>query len=317
MSFISLKDRLPSVRGKMIENAPLATMSWFRVGGPAQALFIPADAEDLSAFLSACPEDIPVTVLGAASNVIIRDGGVAGVVVRLGASLGGLEDEGAGRIRAGAAVLDKQVAKFAQKAGIGGLEFFAGVPGAIGGALRMNAGCYGKETKDVLIAAKAMDRSGQHVELRIDELGYGYRSSTAAPDLIFYEALFQGAPDDPDVIAARMDDITARREASQPIREKTGGSTFANPDPPGTPNQRKCWELIDKAGGRGLRVGAAMMSEQHCNFMINTGEATAAQLEALGEEIRRRVLETSGVELRWEIKRIGLTPAEAAAYAAA
>ncbi|MCG8440728.1 MAG: UDP-N-acetylmuramate dehydrogenase [Caulobacterales bacterium] len=310
MAFPSLAGRLPPVRGKLIENAPLAGATWLRVGGPAQALFLPADEPDLARFLAETPNDVPVTVLGAASNTLVRDGGVPGVVVRLTAAFGRVEAVGAGRLRAGAAALDRKVAGAAADAGVAGLEFLVGVPGAIGGAVRMNAGCYGREMRDVLVEAVALDRAGRRLIAPVEEFGYRYRSSAAPPDWIVVEALLQGAPDEPEAIAARMAAITARREESQPIREKTGGSTFKNPDPPGTANQRKAWELIDAAGGRGLQVGGARMSDQHCNFMINTGEAAAADLEALGEEVRRRVRETSGVELEWEIKRIGAPAGE-------
>lgn len=314
MTFPDIRDRLPAVRGSLTANAPIGAATWFRVGGPAQVLFLPADEADLARFLAETPEDIPVTVLGAASNVIVRDGGVPGVVVRLTKPFGAVLVDGV-TLTAGAAVLDKKVAEAAAAGGVAGLEFYAGVPGMIGGALRMNAGCYDAEAKDVLVRAAALDRMGRRIVVEPAELGYSYRHSEAPDDWIFVEAIFEGTRDDPDAIRARMNAITARREASQPIREKTGGSTFANPDPPGTPNQRKCWELIDAAGGRGLEVGGARMSDQHCNFMINTGAATAADLEALGEEVRRRVCETSGVELRWEIRRIGITVEEAAARA--
>jgi UDP-N-acetylmuramate dehydrogenase len=305
MVFPSIADRLPAVRGSLVDNAPLAPATWFRVGGPAQALFLPADEEDLAAFLAETPADIPVAVLGAASNVIVRDGGIPGVVVRLTKPFAAIATEGT-RLTAGAAALDKRVAAAAADAGIAGLEFYAGVPGTIGGAVRMNAGCYGAETKDVLVSAIALDRTGRRVTLSRDDLGYSYRHSEAPESLIFIAATFEGRPDGPDAVRARMAEITARREESQPIREKTGGSTFANPDPPGTLDQRKSWELIDKAGGRGLQVGGARMSDQHCNFMINTGDATADDLEALGEEIRRKVRESAGVTLAWEIRRIGV-----------
>jgi len=311
MVFPSLESRLPPVRGGLIANAPLGAATWFRVGGPAQVLFLPADEADLARFLAEAPEDIPVTVLGAASNVIVRDGGVPGVVVRLTKPFGAVRVEGA-RVIAGAAALDKKVAAAAAEAGVAGLEFYAGVPGMIGGAVRMNAGCYDVETKDVLVRAVALDRMGRRIVVEPSELGYAYRHSEAPRDWIFIEAEFEGRPDDSALIRARMDEISARRGDSQPIREKTGGSTFANPDPPGTENQRKSWRLIDAAGGRGLQVGGARMSDLHCNFMINTGNATAADLEGLGEEIRRRVRESSGVELQWEIKRIGVTADEAA-----
>ncbi len=307
MSFDSLSERLPPVRGRLMENAALAPFTWLRVGGPAQALFIPADADDLADFLEATPEDIPVFVMGVGSNLLVRDGGLPGVVVRLGPAFGKIAALDGAQIRAGAAALDKKVALTAADAGIAGLEFYSGVPGTIGGALRMNAGCYGAETSDVLVEAAALTRSGERVTLSRDDFGYSYRHSEAPEDLIFIEALFQGRPDDPAAVKARVDDITARREETQPIREKTGGSTFANPDSPVThPDGRKSWKLIDAAGGRGLMVGGAQMSELHCNFMINTGEATAADLEGLGEEIRRRVREDAGVELRWEIKRVGV-----------
>ena len=310
MTFPLLVDRLPPVRGSLVENAPLGPATWFRVGGPAQALFLPADADDLAAFLAATPGDIPVTVLGAASNVIVRDGGVPGVVVRLTKPFGAVTVEGT-QVTAGAAALDRRVADAAADAGVAGLEFYAGVPGMIGGAVRMNAGCYGAETRDVLVSATALDRAGRRIDVGRADLGYAYRHSDAPEDWIFIEAAFEGTRDAPDAIRARMAEITARREASQPIREKTGGSTFANPDPPGTENLRRSWALIDAAGGRGLQVGGARMSDQHCNFMINTGDATAADLEALGEEVRRRVRETAGVTLAWEIRRIGVKRDEA------
>lgn len=305
MTFPSLKHRLPAARGSLTENAALGPATWFRVGGPAQVLFLPADELDLAVFLKNTPADIPVTVLGAASNVIVRDGGIPGVVVRLGKPFGAISVKGT-RVTAGAAALDKKVAEAAAAAGIAGLEFYSGVPGTIGGALRMNAGCYGRETKDALVTAEALDRSGEHFILAREDLGYSYRHSKAPEDWIFISATFEGSADDPAAIKARMQEIAAKREASQPIREKTGGSTFANPDPPGTENQRSAWKLIDQAGCRGLQIGGARMSDRHANFMINTGQATAADLEALGEEVRRRVKEKSGVSLRWEIKRIGV-----------
>ncbi len=304
MTASSLRDALPPVRGKIIYDAPLAPYTWLRVGGPAQVLFLPADEADLARFLAETPDDIPVTVLGAASNVIVRDGGIAGVVVRLTPAFGRIATEET-RVTAGAAALDKRVAAAAAAAGIAGLEFFVGVPGWIGGALRMNAGCYGAETKDRLVHVAALDRAGRRIIATPSELGYAYRFSAAPADWIFVEAMFEGEADEPDAIRARMAAITERREASQPIREKTGGSTFKNPDPPGTPDARSAWRLIDAAGGRGLQVGGARMSDQHCNFMINAHDATAADLEALGEEIRRRVLAESGVDLEWEIKRLG------------
>jgi len=301
-----LIDRLPEARGALTANAPLAPYTWFRVGGPAEVLFLPKDEADLAHFLAETPDDIPVMVMGVGSNLLVRDGGVPGVVVRLGPAFGKVSAEPGARLRAGAAALDKTVAKKAAEAGIAGLEFYVGVPGAIGGALRMNAGCYDRETADALVEAAALDRLGRRIVVPAEKLGYAYRHSEAPEDWIFVEALFQGRADDPAAIEARMAEITARREATQPIREKTGGSTFANPDPPGAPDPRKSWKLIDEAGGRGRRVGGAQMSEQHCNFMINTGDATAADLEDLGESVRADVKAASGVELRWEIRRVGV-----------
>ncbi|MDZ4762435.1 MAG: UDP-N-acetylmuramate dehydrogenase [Alphaproteobacteria bacterium] len=299
-----LIDRLPPVRGKLIANEILAPFTWFRVGGAADALFLPQDEADLAAFLHALPDGIPVTILGAASNTIIRDGGVEGVVIRLTPSFGRIAVEGM-RIRAGAAALDSRVSEAAARAGIAGLEFFSGVPGAIGGALRMNAGCYGRETKDVLIEAVALDRKGRRIVLTPAEFGFSYRHAEAPPDLVFIEAVFEGRPDDPAAIVSRIEALKARREATQPIREKTGGSTFANPDPPGAPDQRSAWKLVDEAGMRGARRGGAQVSELHCNFLINTGDATAADIEGLGEAVRSAVRLKSAVDLRWEIRRIG------------
>ncbi len=305
MTFPSLAHRLPPIRGRVLENEPLAPFTWLRVGGPAQALVLPADEADLARLLAETPDDIPVTALGAASNTLVRDGGIVGVVIRLMKPFGAVGVDGM-RVTAGAAALDKVVAKTAADAGVSGLEFLVGVPGAIGGALRMNAGCYGAEVKDRLVQAVALDRAGRRIIASPQDLGMAYRHTATPQDWIFVEATFEGEPGETDAILAEMASITARREESQPIREKTGGSTFANPDPPGSPNQRKAWVLIDSVGGRGLQVGGARMSDQHCNFMINTGGATAADFEALGEEIRRRVMIEHGLELRWEIKRVGL-----------
>ncbi len=296
---------LPRVRGKLSFGAPLAPYTWFRVGGPADALFLPTDEDDLASFLSQLDLSIPVTVLGIGSNVIVRDGGIEGVVIRLaGRGFGAVEVKGT-QIMAGAAVPDAMVARKAAEAGIVGLEFFSGVPGAIGGALRMNAGCYGAETKDVVTEIRAVTRVGERVTLTNAQMGYSYRHSEAPTDMIFTSAVFEGEAGDPDEISAAIEALQARRGDTQPIREKTGGSTFANPDPPGTPDQRSSWKLIDAADCRGLRVGGAQVSELHCNFLINTGEATASDLEALGELVRARVRETSDVDLRWEIRRIG------------
>jgi UDP-N-acetylmuramate dehydrogenase len=299
---MSLRDRLPPVRGKLLFDEPLAPFTWFRVGGPAEALFLPADPDDLGAFLRALPADVPVTVLGVGSNVIVRDGGVAGVTIRLaGRAFGAVAVEARDRVRAGVAALDAQVARAAAKAGIAGLEFYAGIPGSVGGALCMNAGCYGSETKDVLVSAWGYDRTGARRDLKLADFGYTYRHSEAPGDIVWVEALYQGRPDDPAAIEARMAEITARREQTQPIREKTGGSTFKNP--PG----HSSWKLVDEAGWRGKPYGGAMFSPLHANFLINTGEATAADLEGLGEAVRADVKAKTGVELEWEIRRIGLT----------
>jgi UDP-N-acetylmuramate dehydrogenase len=283
----------------------MAPLTWFRVGGPAEVLFRPADVEDLAAFLDGCPDDVPVTVVGVGSNLLVRDGGVKGVVIRLGKPFMSIEAEG-NFVRAGTAALDVAVARAAQQAGIAGLEFYRGIPGSIGGALRMNGGAYGSETKDVLVEAKAVSRKGEIVTLTNADMHYSYRHCGAPDDLIFVEALYQGQPGDRDAIAARMEEITSSREESQPIRSRTGGSTFKNPE------GKKSWQLIDAAGCRGLTRGGAQVSEQHCNFLINTGEATADDLEGLGEEVRKRVKETSGVRLEWEIRRIGMSLKEAA-----
>ena len=300
---MELIDRLPSVRGKLSANVPLAPYTWLRVGGPAEVLFMPKDEADLAHFLSSTPDEIPVTILGVASNTLIRDGGVKGVVVRLGPSFGSVTTDGE-TVTAGAAALDNKVAKEAAKAGIARLEFYAGIPGTIGGALRMNAGCYGAETKDILREVVALDRTGRRQVMPLEEMGYSYRHSEAPDDLIFVQAVFEGIKDKPGDIQARMDDITKRREESQPIREKTGGSTFKNPDQVQS-NGRGAWQVIDAAGGRGFKVGGAHMSEKHCNFMINTGEATASDLETFGETMREMVKKNEGVDLEWEVKRIG------------
>ena len=295
---MSLIERMPSVRGSLKANVALAPYTWLRVGGPADIFFMPKDEADLALFLSSIDPDIPVTILGVASNTLVRDGGIEGVVVRLGPAFGTIKTVGT-RLTAGAAALDAKVAKAAANAGIAGLEFYAGVPGTIGGALRMNAGCYGSETKDVLVEAVAIDRRGRRIVMNLDDFGYTYRHSTAPDDLIFVSATFEGKSDDPNAIQSRMDAITERREESQPIRSKTGGSTFKNPE------GHSAWKVIDAAGMRGFRVGGAQMSEQHCNFMINSAGATAADLEGLGEAVRDRVRETQGIDLEWEVRRMG------------
>jgi len=294
-----LKAKMPALRGRLLANQSLAELTWFRVGGPAQVLFLPEDEQDLAYALANLPTDIAVTIIGLGSNLIVRDGGVPGVVIRLGRGFGNVTIEGT-RIRAGAAVPDIKVARAAQEAGIAGLSFMRGIPGGVGGALRMNGGAYGRETKDALIEARAVDRAGRIHVLRNADMGYTYRHCAVAADYIFTEALYQGERGDPAVIAAEMDKITESREATQPIKSRTGGSTFKNPP------ERKAWQLIDAAGCRGLKVGDAQVSELHCNFLINRGGATAADIEALGENVRRRVKETSGVALEWEIERIGV-----------
>ena len=293
-----LKAQLPRLRGRLLGGQSLAELTWFRVGGPAQVLFMPEDEDDLCYFLGKLGGEIRVTVVGLGSNLIVRDAGVPGVVVRLGRGFGEIATEGL-ELRAGAAVPDVKVARAAQEAGIAGLSFLRGIPGAIGGALRMNGGAYGRETKDALVAARAVDRQGRLHVLGNADMRYTYRHCGAPDDYIFTQAVFAGERGDPAVIAAEMDKITESREATQPIKSRTGGSTFKNP--PG----RKAWQLIDAAGCRGLRIGDAQVSEMHCNFLINLGNAAAADIETLGETVRRRVKENSGVELEWEIKRIG------------
>ena len=300
MSFI---DSLPEVRGLLVANVPLKKYTWLRVGGEAEVLFVPKDETDLAHFLSSTSNEIPVTVLGAASNLLVGDSGVKGVVIKLGGGFSNVSIEGS-FVRAGAAALDSKVAKKAALSGISGLEFYAGIPGTVGGALRMNAGCYGSETKDVLVSTVALDRSGRRMVLNLNELKYSYRHSGASNDLIYTEALFKGVPGDISSIHNKISEISDNRNISQPIKEKTGGSTFKNPDKKKSKGL-SAWELIDAAGGRGLKVGGAQMSQKHCNFMINTGEATAADFECLGNEIVSKVKKYSGVELQWEIQKIG------------
>lgn len=279
-------------------NVDLSKTNWFRVGGPAEWLFRPNDAGDLSAFLAALPRDVPVTVLGVGSNIIVRDGGIDGVVVKLGRGFVDVRAEGT-RITAGAGLLVLNLAYFACDQDIAGLEFFSGVPGTVGGVVRMNAGAYASDTASVLIEAEIVERDGKIRRLSKDDLGFSYRKSGFSPDAIVTSAVFQGRPGNRKKIAEDIKAVAEAREATQPIRTKTGGSTFKNPD------GRKAWELIEEAGCRGLIIGGAQVSEKHCNFIINTGTATATDLEALGEEVRRRVKEKTGVELEWEIKRIG------------
>ncbi|MBN9440858.1 UDP-N-acetylmuramate dehydrogenase [Bosea sp. (in: a-proteobacteria)] len=292
----------PALRGRLLANQDLSALTWFRVGGPAQLLFTPADEEDLAYLLGRLPEEIPVTVIGLGSNLIVRDGGIPGLVIRLGGKgFTEIAPEPDSRLRAGTAVPDVKVARAAADAALDGLAFYRGIPGSIGGALRMNAGAHGGETTDVLVEARGVTRKGELVALSHAQMGFTYRNSAASTrDIIFTSALFQGRPGDQVAIQAEMDRVTQAREAAQPIKERTGGSTFKNPE------GGKAWKLIDAAGCRGLRVGGAQVSEMHCNFLINTGGATAADVEGLGEEVRRRVKENSGFELQWEIKRLGI-----------
>jgi len=291
--------RLPETRGRLADHAVLGPMTWFRVGGAAEFLLRPADAEDLAAFLRDLPHELPVTVIGAASNLIIRDGGIAGVVIKLARGFGDITVEPDGLI-AGAAALDVTVAEHAAAAGLAGLEFLSGIPGSVGGAVAMNAGAYGGEIADILDWAELVTRSGEIVRATPAELALSYRHASLPPGGVVVRARLRAKPGDPAAIAARMEQIAASRAATQPVRARTGGSTFANPP------DMKAWELIDAAGCRGLRRGAAQVSELHCNFLLNLGAATAADLEGLGEDVRARVLATAGVSLRWEIKRIGV-----------
>jgi UDP-N-acetylmuramate dehydrogenase len=294
-----LKSAMPDLRGRLFANQPLAELTWFRVGGPAQLLFMPEDESDLAYFLAHLQADVAVTTIGLGSNLIVRDGGVPGVVIRLGRGFGAVKVEPGSLIRSGAAVPDAKVARAAQEAAIAGLAFYRGIPGAIGGALRMNGGAYGRETKDVLVEARGVDRAGGVRLWSNADLNYSYRHCGAPDDVIFTEALFRGAPGDASAIEREMEKITESREATQPIKSRTGGSTFKNP--PG----QKAWQLIDAAGCRGLQIGGAQVSPMHCNFLINLGGATATDIETLGETVRRRVEANSGVRLEWEIKRIG------------
>jgi len=295
-----LKAKLPELKGRLSANVPLADITWFRVGGPGQVLFAPADEVDLAYFLKGIPTDLPVTMVGLGSNLLVRDGGLPGVVVRLGRGFAAVNAEAGHRVRAGTAVPDVKVARAAAEAGIAGLAFYRGIPGSIGGALRMNAGAHGRETKDVLIEARAVDRTGNFHVLTLADMGFSYRHTSVPADFILTEALFQGTPGDPAAILAEMEEVADYREKNQPIRERTGGSTFKNP--PGA----SAWKLIDDAGCRGLRVGGAKVSDMHCNFLINEGGATGEDLERLGETVRARVKAHSGITLQWEIIRLGM-----------
>jgi UDP-N-acetylmuramate dehydrogenase len=297
-----LKSAMPELRGRLLANQSLAELTWFRVGGPAQVLFTPADADDLGYFLAHLPGELAVYVVGVGSNLIVRDGGMPGVVIRLGPRGCGEASAEGDIVSAGTAALDKRVAEIAASANLSGLEFFFGIPGTIGGALRMNAGANGAETKDVLIEATGIGRDGTKLQFGHADMKFAYRNSGVDAAVIFTSARFRGTIAAPDAIRARMNEVQQHRETAQPIREKTGGSTFKNP--PG----HSAWKLIDAAGCRGLRVGGAQVSEMHCNFLINTGTATGHDIETLGETVRTRVKEHSGIELHWEIKRIGIEP---------
>jgi UDP-N-acetylmuramate dehydrogenase len=297
-----LKAAMPDLRGRLLANQSLAELTWFRVGGPAQVLFTPMDEDDLAYFLAHLPEELPLYVVGVGSNLIVRDGGIPGVVIRLsprGFGETGTQDD---IVSAGAAALDKRVAETAAAANLAGLEFFFGIPGTIGGALRMNAGANGAETKDVLIEATGIGRDGKKRKFSNADMKFVYRNSGVDASVIFTSARFRGASATPQAIRKRMDEVQSHRETAQPIREKTGGSTFKNPP------DNSAWKLIDAAGCRGLKLGGAQVSEMHCNFLINTGNATGHDIEALGETVRARVRENSGTELHWEIKRIGIEP---------
>jgi UDP-N-acetylmuramate dehydrogenase len=295
----NLKERMPDLRGRLTANAPLSEITWFRIGGPAQVLFSPADEADLAYFLKNAPADLPVFVIGLGSNLLVRDGGVPGVVIRLGRGFGEIRIEEGHRLRAGTIVPDVKVARAAAEAGIAGLAFYRGIPGSIGGALRMNAGAHGRETKDALIEARAVDRAGNIHVLSLADMGFTYRHCAIPADWIFTEALFQGTPAEPAEILKEMEEVADYREKNQPIKERTGGSTFKNP--PGS----SAWRLVDDAGCRGLRVGGAKVSEMHCNFLINDQGASGEDVERLGETVRARVKAKSGIELHWEIIRLG------------
>jgi UDP-N-acetylmuramate dehydrogenase len=297
-----LKAAMPQLRGRLLANQPLAELTWFRVGGPAQVLFTPVDEDDLAYFLARLSGEIPVYVVGVGSNLIVRDGGLPGVVIRLSPRGFGETSTNSDTVSAGAAALDKRVAEAAAAAHIGGLEFFFGIPGTIGGALRMNAGANGAETRDVLIEAIGFSRDGKKHLFGNADMKFVYRGSGVDPGIVFTSARFRGIIAAPEAIRARMNEVQTHRETAQPIREKTGGSTFQNP--PG----HSAWKLIDAAGCRGLRVGGAQVSEMHCNFLINTGSATGHDIETLGDTVRTRVKQNSGIELHWEIKRIGIEP---------
>jgi UDP-N-acetylmuramate dehydrogenase len=293
-----LRAQMPALRGALLSNAPLAPLSWFRTGGPAQVLFEPADEADLAYFLAELGQAIPVLVLGAGSNILIRDGGIEGAVIRLGKGFQNLEIDGL-VLRAGGGVADVKLASAAARAAISGLSFFRGIPGTVGGAVRMNAGAYGAETADVFVSCRGVDRKGEVLERSRADMGFSYRHCSVPEDVIFASAVFAGRPGGRETIQAEMAEISRTRAETQPVNSRTGGSTFKNPA------GRKAWELVEKAGCRGLVLGDAQVSELHCNFLINRGKATAADLETLGETVRARVLDSSGVALEWEILRLG------------
>lgn len=298
-----LIDRLPAVRGRLTENAAISRFTWFRVGGPAEILYEPADRDDLAAFLTAKPGDIGVTVIGLGSNLLVRDGGIPDVTIKLGWAFSRIEFSG-DSVTAGAGTVDITLSRAARDCGLGGLEFLSGIPGSIGGAVRMNAGAYGRQTSDVLTAIEAISGDGRIQQVAADDLGFSYRHCDAPDDWIITEAILKGKAEARDLIAARMAEIDEAREETQPIRTRTGGSTFKNPP------DAKAWELIEAAGCRGLRQGGAQVSDLHCNFLVNTGDATATDLEGLGENVRRRVFEKSGITLEWEIQIVGIAPGE-------
>lgn len=296
----SLESNLADVRGRLTADADMSKLTWFQVGGPADILFQPADEEDLALFMNRLPEEIPVMVVGVGSNLLVRDGGLEGVVIRLSAKgFGQAEQVSDTTLLAGAAIPDKRLAAKALETGLGGFAFYHGIPGGIGGALRMNAGANGTETTNRVVEVHAIDRKGEKHILSHADMGYTYRHSSASSDLIFTKAVFEGYAEDKSVIQKEMDEVQHHRETVQPVKEKTGGSTFKNPD------GHSSWKLVDEAGLRGHKMGGAQMSEMHCNFMINTGNATASDLESLGEYVREKVLANSGISLEWEIKRIG------------
>ncbi len=296
----AFKAALPELKGRLKANALMSEITWFRVGGPAQLLYMPADEADLAYFMKHKPLDLPITVIGLGSNLLVRDGGIPGIVIRLGRGFNQIEALDNHRIRVGAGVPDMKLARAAAEHGVAGLSFYRGIPGSIGGALRMNAGAHGGETRDFLVEARAVDFEGNVHVFSADEMGHTYRNCALPKHYIFTEATFAGRAGDPEEIQAENAEVVAYREEKQPVKDRTGGSTFKNP--PG----HSSWKLIDEAGLRGFKVGGARVSQKHCNFLINEGDATGSDLETLGETIRKRVLENSGIQLEWEIKRLGI-----------